>query len=307
MSIRRKAALALLLVSILWGSAGVTAKVLVSVLSPSVVLTYRFGLAALILLPWFLSSEKPKHMWRVLLPLSILSSGNALFFYQGITKTTASSASVINATTPLVTLVLSHLLIHEKTSKDKLAGILVGLIGAIVVIVLPLWQEGKAIGGDLWGNVWIILSVLSWTSYLVVSRALLSRHNYPPVVMTFVNFLTLAAINALIALVGHHEFVTPQALTPGYIALLLYATGPLTVVTFGLFQWVVKHISATSASLKDYLQLIISIGLSILLLGETINVPFIIGGAIVLVGLVITTRKTVSSAVKRLFLPGSVA
>lgn len=293
MTMRKKAILALLFVSILWGTAGVTAKLLIQELNPYVILFYRFGIASLILLPWFIRAHKPIHMWRTLIPFSLLSIGNAVFFYLGIVHTTAVAASVINTSTPLLTAFFSHLLINERTSREKITGIVIGLIGTLIIILLPLWREGKNIGGDFTGNIFILLSVTSWTLYLVGSRKFISQEKFSPVVMTEINFLTLAFVSLILALATGQSFFTQAFYDPSYILLLLYATIPVTVVTFGLFQWVIKHISATTASLKDYVQLTVGVGLSMIVLGEMINLPFIIGSMIVIIGVSISTGRAI--------------
>jgi len=293
MTVRKKALLALLLVSVLWGTAGVSAKLLIQELNPYVVLFYRFGIASLILLPWFIRAHKPIHMWRTLIPFSLLSIGNAVFFYLGIVHTTAVTASVINTSTPLLTAFFSHVLINEHTSKEKIIGIVIGLIGTLIIILLPLWNEGKSIGGNFVGNIFILLSVISWTLYLVGSRKFISQEKFSPIVMTEINFLTLAFVSLVLALATKQSFFTEAFYDPSYVLLLLYATVPVTVVTFGLFQWVIKHVSATTASLKDYVQLTVGVGLSLLVLGETLNIPFIIGSMIVIIGVSIATGKAI--------------
>lgn len=303
MSIRKKAFLALLLISILWGTAGVVAKILIQELHPFVVLFYRFGIAAIVILPWFIRAKKPKNMWRVLIPFSLLGAGNALFFYQGITRTTVSSAAVIGASTPLVTAILSHYLINERTSKDKFIGVIIGLIGALCIILLPLWNQGKSIGGDVLGNIWIVLSVLSWTLYVVGSRRFLTNDTYTPLVMAQVNFLTLAATSFILAIVTKQVFYTKAFVDPAYVFTFVYSTIPVTVITFVLFQWVIKHISATTASLKDYVQLIVGVSVSLIALGETINTSFILGSMIVLIGISITTGRSVYSKIMEKVIP----
>lgn len=293
MSVRRKALLGLLLVSVLWGTAGVTAKMLIVELHPYVLLFYRFGLASIIFLPWFLRAHKPKHMWRTLIPFSLLSIGNALFFYLGIVHTSASAASVINTSTPLLAALFSHFLIGERTHKEKIIGIIVGLLGTLLIILLPLWQEGRSIGGNVSGNLLILLSVTSWTLYLVGSRKFISQETFSPVVMTEINFLTLTLFSLIMAIMTGQSFVTDALFTPSYLLLLLYAAIPVTVVTFGVFQWVIKHISATTASLKDYIQLVVSVGLSIVLLGERMNAIFILGSGVVVFGLILATHKSI--------------
>lgn len=293
MTARKKALAALLLVSVLWGTAGVTAKILIQELDPFVVLFYRFGFASLILLPWFIKAHKPAHYWRTLIPFSLLSIGNAVFFYLGIAYTTTSAASVISTSTPLLTAFFSHFLISERTSIEKIVGIVTGLIGTLIIILLPLWHEGKSIGGDLRGNIFILLSVTSWTLYLVGSRKFISQEKFSPIVMTEINFLTLGFVSLTVALATKQSFFTEALYDPSYVLLLLYATIPVTVVTFGLFQWAIKHVSATTASLKDYIQLIVGVGLSLVVLRETVNTPFIIGSAIVIIGVGISTGKAI--------------
>lgn len=293
MTARKKALAALLLVSVLWGTAGVTAKILIQELNPFVVLFYRFGFASLVLLPWFIKAHKPANMWRALIPFSLLSIGNAVFFYLGIVHTTAIAASVINTSTPLLTAFFSHVLINERTSKEKIAGIVIGLFGTLIIILLPLWKEGESIGGDFIGNLFILLSVTSWTLYLVGSRKFISQEKFSPIVMTEINFLTLTCVSLILALSTGQSFFTRAFYNPSYVLLLIYATIPVTVITFGLFQWVIKHVSATTASLKDYVQLTVGVGLSLLILGEAINTPFIIGSAIVILGVGIGTGKAI--------------
>lgn len=242
-------------------------------------------------------------MWRVLIPFSLLGVGNALFYYIGITTTSVSAASVIGSTTPLVAAILSHILINERTSKEKLIGILVGLIGALCIIILPLWDLGKAIGGDFIGNIWILLSVLSWTLYIVGSRRFLTRETYSPLIMAELNFLTLAAVTFFLALVTKQSFFTSAFYNPSYLLIFLYSTIPVTVVTFVLFQWVIKHVSATTATLKDYVQLMVGVGVSIVVLGEKVNPSFILGSIIVVLGIGITTGRAVYSKVMEKIFP----
>lgn len=297
MSVRHKALLALLLVSILWGTAGVVAKILIRELHPYVVLFYRFGIAALVLLPWFFKVKKPAYMWRVLIPFSLLSSANAILFYHGISRTTVSSAAIIGASVPLVTAILSHLLIKEHTPKEKLLGIIIGLMGALYITLLPLWKEGRILGGDIIGNILLAASVLCWTLYVIGSRHFLSTDKYSPLIMAEINFLTLAVVSLFLAVSTNQLFFTPGVLEPTYLLTFVYSTIPVTVIAFGLFQWVLKHISATTASLKDYIQLVVGVALSIIVLKETVNVSFAVGSLIVVVGISIATGKSILSKI----------
>lgn len=297
MSIKENAFLGLVLVSLLWGTAGVVAKLLMQELHPFVILFYRFSIASLFVLPWFIKEKQPKDTWKILIPFSLLGFGNAFLYYSGLSLTTVTSASVISACTPLFTALFSHLLISERTSKEKVFGIIIGLIGVLTIIVLPLLNQGKSIGGNITGNIYLVLSVLCWTFYLVGSRKFLSSERYSPLVMSQYNFITLAVTSLIFALITNQSFFTPAFYTPSYFFLFLFATIPLTVVPFWTFQWVMKHLSATTSSLKSYLQLIIGVFLSITFLDEQINLYFIIGTFIVLIGITIASGKSIGSKI----------
>jgi drug/metabolite transporter (DMT)-like permease len=303
MSVRTKAFIALLLVSMLWGSAGVVAKILIRQLHPYVVLFYRFGIAAIVLLPWFIKAIKPNRMWRVLIPFSLLVAGNAVFFYLGISRTTVSSSAIIGATVPLITAIFSQLFINEHTSKETFLGIIIGLAGAMYITLLPLWKEGKLLGGDIIGNLLLIAGILCWTLYVVGSRYLLAKDTYSPLIMVEINFLTLAVVSFILAICTRQPFFTPGVLDPTYLFVFVYSTVPVTVVSFGLFQWALKYISASTASLKDYIQLIVGVALSLMVLKETVNASFVIGSLIVILGIGIATGRPVLSKVMQRLTP----
>jgi len=152
--------LGLILVAVLWGSAGVVAKLLVAEADIYVVLFYRFGIASLLILPWFLRQAKPKGFMRILIPLSLLNAFNAFFFYLGLSRTTANAAFIINTATPVVVTTLASVLIGEHPTGRKMLGISLSLIGALFIVLLPLITKGQNIHGDFLGNVYVFAALL---------------------------------------------------------------------------------------------------------------------------------------------------
>src|SRR3989304_2125166 len=132
MSTRSQALLALIIASVLWGTSGVAAKILVRDVSPFVSSFYRFAIASLIILPFFLRERKPLRAWRTLLPLSLLGGLNVPLFFWGVQTTTANSAALIYTITPLMTALFSYLLISERHTRQKIIGIMICLIGGIL-------------------------------------------------------------------------------------------------------------------------------------------------------------------------------
>lgn len=291
MTIRKKAFLSLLLISFLWGSAGAVAKLLLKELDIYVILFYRFGIASVLILPLFLKQEKPKGYLKTLIPFSFLNTLNAIFFYHGLALTTANAAYIINASTPLIISALAWMLMREHVSKEKIAGIFIGLLGSLFIVFLPFIGQGDYIYGNFSGNIFVFLALLAYALYAVGSRKMLRSDTYTPTLTAGMNFFTTTASAGIIAVSRGTPFFTPGAVQPGYLFTLLYASIAMTFITFYLIMWVYKHVSSSTASLKDYLQLIVGFGLNFIILGERVTLFYLVGSLIVIIGVFIATGK----------------
>lgn len=294
MSTQSKAFLAIIIAAALWGSAGSTSKTLFVESTPFVAASHRFLLASIIILPFFLRAKKPKGYILKLLPLGIFNAGNVLFYYSGLSHTTANTASIIGTAAPLTTLLLSWLLIKERIGKEKIVGILIGLLGALFIVLLPMIEKGNTATGSLYGNILLIISLASWTMYMVYSRYILSGGEYTPIVSTGINIFTVAGAAMLSAFLSSQNILSPALSHPTYLGTLLYAAIGITIVTFFLFQWAVQHMSASTASLKEYLQLIIGVGFNALILREQLTGAYLIGSLLVGLGVFIATGQRLS-------------
>ena len=130
----------LLLLSFLWGGSFFFISVAVSELPPFTLVTMRVGLAAvtlwLVLLVSGYPITKSPEVWRAFMMMGLL--GNALPFSLiawGQTHIGAGLASIINATTPIFTILIAGaFLSDEHITPRKMLGVTAGLAGVIVLI-----------------------------------------------------------------------------------------------------------------------------------------------------------------------------
>jgi len=305
MSSRSRAFVAILIASVLWGTAGVAAKTLVHDVNPFVASFYRFLIASILILPFFLREHKPRLVWQDLLPLSILGAMNVPLFYLGIKTTTANSATLIYTATPLATALFSSLLIQEIHSRRKLLGIFIGLVGAVFIILLPVIEKGSIVTGDLTGNLIIVGAMLSWTLYTVGSRHIHTHDTYSPLTVTSIYFFTTTLLSLLLSILTKQQFFPSALFSPMYVFTLFYSGIFITLITYFLFQWAIKRISVTTASLKQYIEPIVGVSLNTMLLGEKISTGFIIGSFLVVLGVTIATGSKILSAMKKKFFVNS--
>ena len=291
MTVRHKALFAILISAILWASAGSVSKLLFMNASPFVAASHRFILASLMILPFFLRVKKPKGFFLSLLPLGLFNSGNILFYYTGLSLTTANTGSILGTAIPITVALFSPFFIKEPIEKNKLIGILIGLIGALCIVLLPMIEKGNVSSGNILGNLLMVGSLLCWTFYIIFSRRILLKGEYSPILSTSVNIFTVTIVATFASFITGQTLISPVLLIPSYAGVLLYAAIGITIVTFFLFQWGVQHVSATTASLKEYVQLVVGVGINAIVLGERLSPAYIFGSVLIVLGVLFATRQ----------------
>jgi drug/metabolite transporter (DMT)-like permease len=162
----------LLSLSVLWGGSFFFAKVAVSELGPVTVVFARVALATLALNialmasgAWPVRNGAP---WKAFLIMGLLN--NALPFsliFWGQTQIDSGLASILNATTPLFTLVTAHLLTDdEKIDASKVTALLVGLAG----VTLLVGPDLLLVGASAWAELACLAAALSYAFAAVYGR-----------------------------------------------------------------------------------------------------------------------------------------
>jgi len=145
----------LLSLSVLWGGSFFFAKVAIGELGPLTVVFARVALAALaldvVLAATRTNPFRRSAPWSAYFTMGFLN--NVLPFsliFWGQTHIASGLASILNATTPLFTLVVAHFLTEdEKIDPAKVAALLAGFAGVAVLIGPEILIDGASVGGEL--------------------------------------------------------------------------------------------------------------------------------------------------------------
>lgn len=270
-----------------WASNFVVAALVVDEFTP-IELTWLRWLGAvpiLVLVAWWL--EKPN--WRSALrewPLHTLQAilgmvGYTLFLYAALATTSPVTASVISAINPAVIAIAAVIFLGERILKMGALGIAISFVGVLIVVFTGSGEFALVFSpGDL-----LMLGAISvWTAYVIVSR----RVKTPPITATAVQAaLSVVVMLPLLAVVG----------LPGI------AAGPSGEAWLGL-AWIIIFPSAMSYLLWNiavtnlgpsktgvFLNLLpVFTALIAFVFGDLITLGELIGGAIVLAGVFLTTR-----------------
>ncbi|MBM3647561.1 MAG: DMT family transporter [Alphaproteobacteria bacterium] len=276
----------LLSLSVLWGGSFFFAKVALSELGPLTVVFARVTLAALALATALaVAGTNPFRRglpWPAFFAMGALN--NVLPFsliFWGQTEIASGLASILNATTPLFTLIVAHVLTDdEKIDRAKVAALLAGLAG-VVVLVGPDALVG---GSSLWGQLACLAAALSYAFAGIYGRRFRAL-GVPPVDAATGQVTASAVLILPIMLVIEHPWtlaVAPSATV--WLALVGLALLS-TALGYVLYFRILAAAGATILLLVTFLIPITAIVLGALVLHEQLLARHFAGMALIGFGL----------------------
>jgi drug/metabolite transporter (DMT)-like permease len=272
-------------------SAGVyiAAKWVSAEMPPWALCFWRLSLACLILLP--IVHRHYGAMLKLLRsrPLELLlvaGIGLAIcqgLIFTGLHYTNATTAGIIMALTPVMTMVLAHFLAGEAMGARQAIGAAVSLIGMVVIVA----HGDPAALTALWANageLFIVGSALAFAFYSVLLRRFKFELERLPLLVLL---LGVAAV-VTVPLYGL-ELVRDErsALDGNGLVALAYVAGPGGALMYYLYNRSVDTLGATRAGMMLYLQTVFVALLAWLLLGEGLHGYDLAGAAVIVAGLLV--------------------
>lgn len=260
-------------------------------LTPEQILLYRilFAVAAF----WFLSLWVKTSAVAVQDKLLLLGAGVfGLFgmqylYMQGLNLTSPIDASIILTIPPVLVLLYAVLFDKEKVNLLNIAGILLALSGALLVI---LTQTHKGVAASLKGNIFILCSSVCWAAYLLFTKKVSLRYDGVTIMKWTFLAASLPAVLFCVPSVLHQGFsLQPFTIQP--TAILMFILIFPTVVSFQLIPLSMKYISATTVSMYSYLIPVIASVVAIFVGQATLRWDQPVALILLVGGMFLTTRK----------------
>lgn len=275
----------LLLLSLLWGGSFFLIAVSVTGLPVLSIVAIRLGVAAMVL--WLIVLATGRRLprapgiWAAFLVMGILN--NAIPFgliVWGQTSIPSGLASILNATTPLWTVIVSGLLLSDEGfSARKLAGVVLGLGGVAVMIGLDTLA---GLGHAIWAQLAILGAGLSYAFANVFGRRFRSMELDP--VVTAAGMVT--GSSALLIPLALSVDGLPGADVPGQVWLAAIVLGVVsTGLAYVLYFRVLARAGATNISLVTFLVPVSAVLLGWLFLAETLGPAHLLGVVLIALGL----------------------
>lgn len=269
----------LALLSVLWGGSFFFIGVVIRELPPLTVVLLRVTLAALILLPllWLYRIRFPVGLfgWKPFFAIALLN--NILPFsliVVGQTYIPSGLASILNATTPLFTVLVMAAAGDEKLHVRRVAGVVTGLIGVIILHGQNLgFQSGEGIG--------ILLCLAAAFSYgLAALYARRKLSDSPPLATATFQMMASSLMMAVIAAAFERPWQLPMPGLTTWLALIGLAALS-TALAYIVFFQILRRSGSTNVMLVTLLIPVTAILLGTLVLGESVSPREIIGALVI--------------------------
>jgi drug/metabolite transporter (DMT)-like permease len=277
-----------------WGISFVSTKAVLDTLNPYTLLVLRFAIGALFLLMLLLLKG-----YRLTIPLKyiphlIILGVLGVFIHQVIQAMAlltidASSAGWMISFSPVFTVILSMIFLHEKMTVPKALGMIIAITGVLMVTAS---RNGHSFGFSVnIGYILMILSTLNWAVYSVLLKKL--HIELPSLVITYY-MCVLGFCLTFPFLIRNRGWESISLLSNVEWAHLVF----LGVFVSGIAYWywakALEVLDASKVSMFLYLEPVTTLIAAILLLHEKIVFISILGGVIIIMGVVIVNGQMIS-------------
>ena len=221
----------------------------------------------------------------VLIVLGITGIGlyNALI-YMALEYTSAINSSLIKSINPIVTLILASIILGQKIKLKQIFGIIISVIGIVVVITKG---NLKNITNFNFGDFLMIINVLLWSIYNIVSKKIEGKMNSIQTTFwaTFFGLLVISPVGIM------QRFELGNISVPFGVYLCIAYLG-IVASSFGMIIWQkgIREVGAVTTSIIYNLIPVFTLIISVLILKEEINVLMIFGVVLALSGTMVCIK-----------------
>jgi drug/metabolite transporter (DMT)-like permease len=231
--------------------------------------------------------EVRKVSWKWLVAIGIIGGGLAfLFYFTGLSFTTAGRAAFLHKTLPIYVTVFAFIFLKEKVTRRQGLALLVMLIGTFVLLSTQInpatfWSDPS------FGDLLVLLGTILWGVENTMARhAMLKEESNWTVTFArmFVGGIFLFAVAFSLGKAGLLLTMSPQQM-----ANVIVSTGILFAYVFAWY-WSIRLINVSKAASLLLLSPVISLILGVAIFGEPAPALQIIGSALILIGAAFVVR-----------------
>jgi drug/metabolite transporter (DMT)-like permease len=273
----------LIVASFIWGTSFVSVKIGVEHVDPFLFSILRFFFGSLVLIVVLVLLKrmntrlfKDKIIWGI----ALINAVALEFQHLGMTMTSATNAVLLVDIDVVFVALLATIVLSEKITSKIMVGLLLGMVG--VVIITTNGDFSSVFSGSFIGNAMVFFGGVLWAFYVVYQKKVLVPESDVLQVTGVVVFETTIFLLPMTLLFAGSYVVD----SVGWLSVVY--TGVLcTGLAFLLYNIGLKAISATVSSIILLLEIVFAMFFAFLVLGETPTVVTAMGGALIILSIIV--------------------
>jgi drug/metabolite transporter (DMT)-like permease len=287
-----------ILLGLIWSSSFLWIKIGVQEIGPMALVAFRmlFGAITAVMIASFLKVQWPRDAktWGIFAILGPTSLAIPIFFISWGEQTIDSAvASILNATTPLFTLVIAHYLLHDdKMTVPKVVGLIMGFAGVIVLMSKDLSIDAH---NSVIGQAAVILA-----SFFYAASAVGARKYTQHVDSLARGALPLVTATIFMWILGplmEKPFKFPSLPITWLAALWLGILGSGLAVI--MYYYLIHEIGPTRTTLVTYLFPVGGVILGVIFLDELLSWQLLVGTMLIILSLAVVNWKPRASPLEK--------
>ncbi len=223
-------------------------------------------------------------LWRDAILLGLIgNTGYQIFFIEGLNLTSAASASLLVATTPIWVAIISHVRGWERLSLISWVGIGLSFVGVFIILF-----DGEVLSSSaMIGDVLVLIASMCWAYYTIGAKALLAKYS-----AIRVTAVTLSIGSIPIILFGLPQIIQVSWGTLTWVSWGSMAYSVIFSIAIAYVLWYNGVVKVGPTRTGIYASLLPACGVisAYLILGDPITVRDIAGTIAIVTGLLLTRR-----------------
>jgi drug/metabolite transporter (DMT)-like permease len=282
---KKEALLLTIIASSLWGTSFPAIKIGLQFMDAYTFVFLRFFFALLIMFAIVLFSKKFTFNFnkRLILFLGCINGIAYLLQYIGMSSTSASKSSLLVNLTVVWVALLSPILLKEKIGRKKLSGVILSLLG-IVFVTTNLDFQSFAIG-NMMGDFIVIAAGMIWAIFILYNKPLVNETKNLMASLTWLLFFTIIPLMPVVPFSAKNFLTLPWEAWSAILYTAIFCWNiPYYIWSKGL-----RKISAVTSSVILLNEIIVSVIISTIFLGDSFTVVTGIGAVFIMFAIMLVS------------------
>ena len=220
-------------------------------------------------------------LWLAL--AGVLLGFNWILLFEAYRYTTVAIATLCYYMAPILVVLVSPLLFHERVTAKKAVCVLLALVGMLLVSGV---LRGGSGGGDARGVLFGLGAALFYAGIVLTNKKVTRTDG---LTRTVIQLLTAGVV--LVPYVLLTEDLSALTLTPYTVGMLLVAGLVFTALTYTMYFSAIPGLRAQTAALGSYIDPVVAVLISALVLHEPMTALDWLGAALVLGATAVSTLE----------------